>query len=209
VLASRPLYCSATLSARFALPDLLSNLELPGEVVWANPNGESGIHFADVPENAHVILRTWLAAHAKQNPLREPVLRPDCKLTDLSIGGCYVETPSPFPEKTHLLLKFRVGGAELETPGLVRVMHPSHGMGIEFTLRTPEQHRKTEAFIRSLGRQPGNEPELLASLWTVSPKENNSAPPAELDDPLLDLLRNHESLSEEIFLESLQNQRNG
>jgi CheY-like chemotaxis protein len=209
VLASRPLYCSAVLSAHFMLPDLLSDLELPGEVVWANPNGESGIRFADVPENSRVILRTWLAAHAKQNPLREPVLRPDCKLTDLSIGGCYVETPSPFPEKTHLLLKFRAGEAELETPGLVRVMHPSHGMGIEFTLRTPEQHRKTEAFIRSLARQPGNEPELLASLWTVSPKENNSAPTPELDDPLLDLLRNHESLSEEIFLESLQNQRTG
>ena len=95
VLASRPLYCSAVLSARFVLPDLLSDLELPGEVVWANPNGESGIRFADVPANACVMLRTWLADHAKQAPLQEPAPRPDCKLTDLSIGGCYVETPSP------------------------------------------------------------------------------------------------------------------
>jgi hypothetical protein len=74
-------------------------------------------------------------------------------------------------------------------------------------VQTAEQHRKTEVFIRSLRNQPGNEPELLASLWTLPPKENNSAPSPELDDPLLDLLRNHESLSEEMFLETLQSQR--
>jgi hypothetical protein len=208
VLASRPLYCSAVLSARFMLPNLLSDLELSGEVVWANPNGESGIHFADASENARVMLRTWLADHAKQIPPQEPALRPDCRLTDLSIGGCYVETPSPFPEKTGVLLKFRAAGSELETQGVVRVMHPSYGMGIEFTVRTAEQHRKTEIFIRSLSSQPVNEPELLASLWTLSRKETNSAPSPELDDPLLDLLRNHESLSQEMFLETLQSQRN-
>jgi hypothetical protein len=109
VLTSRPLYCAAVLSSRFMLPDLLSDLELPGEVVWANPNGESGIHFADVSENARVMLSTWLADHAKQVPPQEPAPRPDCKLTDLSIGGCYAETPSPFPEKTHVLLKLRAG----------------------------------------------------------------------------------------------------
>ena len=211
VLASRPLYCSAVLSVRFMLPDLLSDLELPGEVVWANPNGESGIHFADIPENARPMLRKWLADHAKQAPLQEPVPRPDCKLTDLSVGGCYVETPSPFPEKTHLLLKFRAGGAELQTPGLVRVMHPSHGMGIEFTMHTAEQHRKTEAFIYSLSSEPGNEPELLASLRSLSSEEKNSASSLspESDDPLLQLLRDHESLSEEMFLEALQRQRTG
>ena len=209
VLASQPLYCSAVLSARFMLPNLLSDLALSGEVVWANPNGESGIHFADVSENARVMLCAWLADHAKQIPLQEPALRPDCRLTDLSIGGCYVETPSPFPEKTGVLLKFRAAGSELETQGVVRVMHPSYGMGIEFTLRSAEQHRRTEIFIRSLSSHPGNEPEFMASLWNVSPEETNFNPSPQLDDPLLDLLRNHESLNEEIFLETLQNQRNG
>jgi len=84
-------------------------------------------------------------------------------------------------------------------------------MGIEFTMHTAEQHRKTEAFIYSLSSQPGNEPELLASLRSLSSKEKNSAPSLspELDDPLLQLLRNHESLSEEMFLETLQRQRTG
>lgn len=208
VLASQPLYCSAVLNASFMLPDLLSNMELPGEVVWANPNGESGICFAGVPENTRAALRTWLANHARQTPPQEPALRPDCKLTDLSIGGCYVETASPFPEKTRLLMKLRAAGTELETSGVVRVMHPSIGMGIEFTRQTAEQYREAEDFIHSLSSQAADEPELLVSPRGISSEDIQPAA-SELDDPLLELLRTHESFSEEMFLETLQSQRKG
>ena len=71
VLASQPLYCSAVVNARFILPDLLSDLQLPGEVVWANPNGESGIRFAEVPDDMRGALRKWLADHARQAPPQE------------------------------------------------------------------------------------------------------------------------------------------
>lgn len=203
VLASQPLYCSAVLNARFILPDLLSDLQLPGEVVWANPNGESGIRFAEVPESMRGALSTWLAKHARQAPLQEPAPRADCKVTDLSVGGCYVETVSPFPEKTHLLMKLRAAGNELETPGLVRVMHPSHGMGIEFIVQSADQSRKIELFIRSLSSQP----DLLAAPRALSFAQVRPAPSSDVDDPLLDLLRNHESLTQEMFLETLQGQR--
>ena len=210
VLASQPLYCSAVLGARFILPDLRFDLELPGEVVWANPNGESGIRFENVPENMRGALHAWLADHARHAPPREPAPRPDCKLTDLSIGGCYVETPSPFPEKTQLLLKLCAAGNELETTGLVCVMHPSHGMGIQFIVHSAEQRRKMDLFIRSLSSQPGNEPELLAAPRSLSSSfaPLHPAPSTDLHDPLLDLLRNHESLSQEMFLEALLGQRN-
>jgi len=209
VLASQPLYCSTVLRARFMLPDLLSDLQLPGEVVWANPNGESGIRFADVPENMRAALRTWLADHARHAPPQEPAPRPDCRVTDLSVGGCYVETVSPFPEKTHLLLKLRAAGNELETPGLVRVMHPSHGMGIEFMVQNADQARKIDLFIRSLSSQAGGGPELLAAPRSLSSTQPRSTSPSDLDDPLLDLLRNHESLTQQVFLETLQSQRTG
>jgi CheY-like chemotaxis protein len=205
VLASQPLYCSAVVNARFILPDLLSDLQLPGEVVWANPNGESGIRFAEVPEDMRGVLRKWLAEHARLAPPQEPAPRPDCKVTDLSVGGCYVETISPFPEKTHLLLKLRAAGNELETPGLVRVMHPSLGMGIEFIVQNAEQSRRIDLFIRSLSVQP----DLLAAPRSLSSAQVRSTPSSEVDDPLLDLLRNHESLTQEKFLEALQSQRSG
>jgi hypothetical protein len=205
VLASQPLYCSTVLHARFILPDLVSDLQLPGEVVWANPNGESGIRFAEVPAEMHAALRTWLADHARQVPPQEPAPRPDCKLTDLSVGGCYVETVTPFPERTRLLLKMRAAGNELETPGLVRVMHPSHGMGIEFIVQNTDQSRKIDLFIRSLSTQP----DLLAAPRALSSAKVQTTSSSDLDDPLLDLLRNHESLTQEMFLEALHSQRSG
>lgn len=205
VLASQPLYCSAVLNARFILPDLLSDLQIPGEVVWANPNGECGIRFAEVPEDMRRALRTWLADHAREAPPQEPAPRPDCKLTDLSVGGCYVETISPFPERTHLFLKLQAAGNELETPGVVRVMHPSHGMGIEFIVENVNHSRKIDLFIRSLSSQP----DLLAAPRALSSAQVPPMPACDMDDPLLDLLRNHQSLTQERFLEALQSQRSG
>lgn len=205
VLASQPLYCSAMVSARFRLPDLGTQLDLPGEVVWANPNGESGIRFADIAENECRTLRTWILEHSKPIAPPEPAPRPDCHLTDLSLGGCYMETPSPYPEKTPVLVEFRAGKAQLQTPGVVRVMHPAHGMGIEFT-NSPEQRREIEDFIQSLAQSEGA-PELLVSPCSHphEPKSVSFFPHCE--DPLLDLLRNHQSLTQETFLQMLQKQR--
>lgn len=207
VLASQPLYCSAVLKARFILPDMKSGLELPGEVVWANPNGESGIRFARGQEQVQAALRTWLSLHAKHGQPPEPAPRPDCRLTDISAGGCYVATPSPYPEDTALLLRLRTGKIELEIQGLVCVMHPSYGMGIKFVSENSEQLRKTEEFIREL-EQMGGVPELMVT--PSSSKASHRVPALTgQNDPLLELLHNHESFSQEMFLEELQSQRRG
>src|SRR5579884_761903 len=205
VLASQPLYCSAMVSARFTLPELRKELDLPAEVVWANPNGESGLRFAEVSEHDAQILRAWILEHSKPVTLPEPAPRPDCHLTDLSLGGCYMETPSPFPERTPVLVEFRAGNTQLQTAGVVRVMHPAHGMGIEFT-NSAEQRDEIEAFIKTLARHEGP-PELLVSP-TSHPHEPKSVSfYPHYEDPLLDLLRNHQSLTQETFLDQLQKQR--
>jgi CheY-like chemotaxis protein len=208
LLASQPLYCSAVLNAHFRLPGLDSDLEVPGEVVWANPNGESGIRFAGIPERTRVALRKWLKEFAKPAPAPEPTPRPDCKLTDLSLGGCYIETPSPFPERTTVLLKMRAGVSELQIAGVIRVMHPTLGMGIEFTGSRKARQAGIERFIEALG-ESGAEPELLVSPGTLSYEQMPVAANTDVDDPLLDLLLHHESFSQEKFLQALQRQRNG
>ena len=206
VLASEPLYCSASLNSRFTLPDWPSEIELHGEVAWANPNGESGVRFTENPESLRTALRRWIFDHMKEPTLEVPEAVPDCKLTDLSLGGCYVETPSPFPERTHLVLSLKAEAAEIQAKGWVRVMHPSRGMGIEFALRSTTERHQTENFIQFLASRPGVQPELLAS--PANAAENFSAPSDDVEDPLLDLLRNHESFSEEMFLQALRSQRN-
>ncbi len=215
VLASQPLYPSARVQARFTLPNSASELALNGEVAWANPNGESGVRFSETPESLRVALQSWLAENSTQCLSPEPEAVSDCRLTDLSLGACYVETASPFPERTQVILILRAESVEFRAQGLVRVMHPTRGMGIEFATRTHEQRHQTEGFIDFLTSRPGVQPDLRVAPQPLAPDEDSSVllltdgtdDAVDVDDSLLDLLRNHESFSEEMFLQALRSQR--
>src|SRR6202042_2691682 len=95
-------------------------------------------------------LKIWLGAAASNISEGAEETVPHCKLTDLSLGGCYVETSSPFPEKSLVDLCLRTGDMEVHTEGMVRVTHPGHGMGVEFPSRTPEQRAQVGNLISSL-----------------------------------------------------------
>jgi len=208
VLASQPLTPPSLVAFRFSLPDGSLSVEAHGEVAWANPNGQSGIHFLDVTDDVRAQLHAWVSANAAPEEA-EPVSR--CKLTDLSLGGCYVETESPFPERALVDLCLRAGELEIHAEGLVRVMHPSHGMGIEFPSRTSEQRQTVEDFIHFLTSRPGTMPELLISPQKMVadlaefPADNASADDSH--DPLLELLRNGHALSCQEFASELRKQR--
>jgi hypothetical protein len=55
------------------------------------------------------------------------------KLADVSNGGCYVSTMTPCPVGTRLELILDVPGVQLLIDGDVTTMHPTVGMGIEFS----------------------------------------------------------------------------
>jgi hypothetical protein len=209
VLVAQPLVPPSLIAFRFTLPDGSLNVEAHGEVAWANPNGQSGVHFLDVPDEVKAQLREWLSANAAAPEEAEPVSH--CKLTDLSLGGCYVGTESPFPERALVDLCLRAGDMEIHAQGLVRVMHPSHGMGIEFPSRTSEQRATVEEFINFLTSQPGTMPELLISPQKMVadlaefPTDNQTSD--ESSDPLLQLLRNGHDLTCEDFANELRKQR--
>jgi hypothetical protein len=79
------------------LPDGSHEIDSQGEVAWANPNGQSGIRFVDMDAATSTVLSQWLAANSPEAQPEEEDSVTDCKLTDLSLGGCYVQTESPFP----------------------------------------------------------------------------------------------------------------
>jgi hypothetical protein len=58
-------------------------------------------------------------------------------LTDISLGGCYVEMLSPLPVDSAVDLSFQVGETLLGVSGRVRSSHMALGMGIAFTGMTP------------------------------------------------------------------------
>jgi CheY-like chemotaxis protein len=211
VLAAQPLCPSAVITARFSLPDQSDDLDVRGEVAWANPNGESGVRFTDLPENLRQTLRSWVAANAAELLPEDPEPVSECKLTDLSLGGCYVETESPFPERSGIVLCLKVADMEVQAEGMVRVMHPEFGMGIEFASGTEEQREQVGNFIGFLTSRPGTVPQLLITPRALAAHNGDdyrsSKGSEEPEDLLLDLLSRADSLTQEEFLQELRQQR--
>jgi len=69
--------------------------------------------------------------------------------TDLSLGGCYVESIFPFPIGTSLDLKLRIGDATLPIAATVVTSDPQVGNGIMFSKMLPEDRRELEAFLNA------------------------------------------------------------
>jgi CheY-like chemotaxis protein len=216
VLTAEPQTRGSLLAFSFQLSDGSLKIEGHGQVAWANPNGQTGVHFLDLSETAMADLKSWLqaAANAAGRPSEDETV-PHCKLTDLSLGGCYVQTDAPFPERSLVDLCLKAEEHEVHTEGMVRVVHPSHGMGLEFPSRTPEQREQVANLISFLRNCPATMLELIispralvADVTQFEPGEKKSEETGdELEDPLLELLRRGTSLQQEDFVSELQHQR--
>ena len=212
VLAAQPLFPAALIGLRFTLPASSMEVDAHGEVAWANPNGQSGVRFLDLPAAQLEALNAWLMVNSPEVPPEEAEPVSVCKLTDLSLGGCYIETESPFPEQALIDLCLKAAGMEIHAEGMVRVMHPASGMGVEFPSRTSEQRQTVSSFIEFLTSRPGTMPELVISpklLFADEAQFQHTETSAEdhLEDPLLELLRTGQSLTRDQFLAELHRQR--
>jgi len=212
VLAAQPLQASSLVGFRFTLPDESLEVDAHGEVAWANPNGQSGVRFLDLPAEVSEKLKTWVLTNAPELVPEEDDPVAQCKLTDLSLGGCYVETTSPFPEGALVDLGLKAADMEIHIQGVVRVMHPGNGMGVEFPSRTEAQREAVTNFIQFLSDRPGTSPELFVSPQSAAADEaqfHSDVPEEErMEDPLLELLRKGNELSYESFSAELRSQRN-
>jgi DNA-binding response OmpR family regulator len=219
VLTAQPQIAGTILRFSFRLTDGSLEVHAHGQVAWANPNGQNGVHFLDIDELTKDQLKAWLRAVAftKDGGPEEAV--PHCKLTDLSLGGCYVETDSPFPERALVELCLTINEIAVRTEGLVRVAHPGYGMGVEFPSRTPEQRAQVGELINALQACPTTSPDLSISPHALMADLTQFEPASETDaftdsleqfeDPLLELLRQGYTLQQDDFLVKLRRQRAG
>jgi CheY-like chemotaxis protein len=211
VLAAKPLSATTVARVSFELPDVPGAIESSAEVAWSTANGQTGLRFLDMDVPTSEKMGAWLGARSHEALPEEPELVSPCKLTDLSLGGCYVQTESPFPQSSTVDLCLRASGMEIHTEGVVRVMHPGHGMGIEFPARTEEQRRSVGDFIAFLTGQPGADPQLETSPRSLVANSIDlnqaSSVESDVEDPLLELLRTGNALEEEEFLAELHRQR--
>jgi len=211
VLAAKAVSSSLLVRVSFRLPDSDITIEADAQVAWTAPNGQVGLHFLDMSADCRAQLDEWLKAHFHEPDSAGDEGRIECKLTDLSLGGCYVETESPFPQSSAVDLCLKAAHIELRAEGFVRVMHPGHGMGIEFPSRTQEQRQRVEEFIGCLTSQPGSEPQLqvlprslVASAIDLEPGPGTGD---EEQDPLLTLIRGGDAMDQDKFLAELVRQR--
>jgi c-di-GMP-binding flagellar brake protein YcgR len=191
----------------FTLPGTQNALELPAEFAWEGAGSQAGLRFQQVAPEATRHLREWLKQNSPDAEQDDPPIR--CRLTDLSLGGCYLELTSPFPVSSRISLSMRAAGVEMRAQGLVRVMHPDKGMGVEFIQATPEHRADVEKFLRVLSENRTLVPELFVEPEGLE-SDGSAAKPASADheDPLLQLFYG-DTLTTEAFHDALHKQRAG
>jgi len=194
-------------SLQFTLPGGSSDIRCKGEVAWEG-KAVLGVRFRNVPAESSEQLKAWVARQVHGIDVDDAPV--SCKLTDLSLSACYLQTESPFPVRTRLQLMMKVGAAKLQVEGIVRVMHPGAGMGIEFTQRTDTQKTRVAEFIQTLVNNSGVVPDLQVRPDTI----DNSAEAfssgklgGDWSDPLLALFHTKADVAAEIFQAELRRQR--
>jgi c-di-GMP-binding flagellar brake protein YcgR len=178
----------------FTLPGTPTSFELSSEFAWEGNMAQAGLRFVDVAPDASRQLCDWLKRNSPETEQDDPPVR--CQLTDLSLGACYLDITSPFPVSTRVTLSMRAGSAEMRAEGVVRVMHPEKGMGVEFSQTTPEHRQAVEKFLSLLTQNRDVLPELM-----VEPEG------LESDDEPSNLFRKQSKVPSDSFHEELKKQR--
>ena len=211
-------------SLRFSLelPGMKQKLDIEGELAWGGHGNQAGVRFKDASDEQRGALRYWLGTQLPEPEADDPPV--NCRLTDLSLGACYLTTGSPFPRGTRVILTMKTGGLEVHAEGIVLVAHPEFGMGVEFLQTTDEQREHVNRMITTLRANGDKSPELLVepegldspmaesgvgSQIFASQASANEArgTNAASEDALVDLFRQKYQDPVEIFLQQMREQR--
>jgi DNA-binding response OmpR family regulator len=203
----------------FELPGMTSPgmghiVEIHGELAWEGNGARAGVRFVNATDEQRHALRQWLNCQLPEPEPDDPPVH--CELTDLSLGGCYLATNSPFPRRTRVILKIRTADLEIRAGGIVLVAHPEFGMGVEFLRSTAEQRDQVLRMITTLRANGDKSPQLQVepdgletsssdksvAMFQSYETENSSA-----EDTLVDLFRQEFETPVDAFLEQMRAQR--
>jgi PilZ domain len=206
------------------LPGMEKKLEIHGELAWEGSSDQAGVRFKNATDDQRTALRQWLNSQLPEPEQDDPPV--NCRLTDMSLGGCYLTTGSPFPRGTRVTLSIKTTDLEVRAGGVVLVAHPEFGMGVEFLQNTTEQHDHVHRMITTLRANGDKSPELqvepegLESSFTdnrlaafevsatrSSATSENGTAEAKNEDTLVDLFRQQFQAPVEEFLQQMREQR--
>jgi len=113
-----------------------------------------------------------LGFEIRTDPEAPPML---VRCTDISRGGCYLETWSPLPVGTSLYLTAKLPSGAVRGTGQVRTLDPAFGMGIAFT--QVESNSEFETFLRQLSNSISRAASLEGVAGSgISPAPSQSEP---------------------------------
>ena len=203
-----------TLRFSLELPGIAQTLEIYGEVAWGGSGEQVGVRFKEPSDDQRSTLHRWLNKQLPEPEQDDPPV--NCNLSDLSAGGCYLTTSSPFPRGTRVILSVKTGEREIRAGGIVLVAHPEFGMGVEFLRSNSEQadqaqrmistlhdneEKNTEILVAPDGMEPPSAEDSLATLQTSATDTTGTS------DALVDLFRQKYEVPVESFLETMREQR--
>lgn len=206
--AKLPKRVDQKLRAQFTLPEIEFSCDCGVEVAWENTARQSGIRFTEMAPEVREKLRGWFNQHTAVPETDDPPM--SCKLTDLTTGGCYLETATPFPIRAKVILSLALKNSKVQVAGVVRIMHPEKGMGVEFSQNTDAHSTLVEDFLGTLSSGEIKNPELLVEpegLESTDPDDEDRWASKGVYDPLLELFRRGLDLSVEDFHSEMQKQR--
>jgi len=203
-------------SLRFSLelPGMDQKLEIYGELAWEGNGDQAGVRFKNTTDEQRNIIRQWLSSNLPEPEQDDPPVC--CRLSDLSLGGCYLTTSSPFPRGTRVVLSIKTADLEVHAGGVVLVAHPEYGMGVVFLQTTTEQRDQVHRMITTLRANGDKSPEIQVEpdgLETPSADGSLATFPASAtkvsapDDTLVDLFRHKFQVPVETFLQQMREQR--
>jgi PilZ domain len=99
--------------------------------------------------NRRSVRRCQLVASAVVTDLHSGT-RLSARISELGVGGCYVDALTPFPEGTLVKLRIIRDRGAFETTGKVVYTHANFGMGIAFTNVTSDQRSILETWIAEI-----------------------------------------------------------
>lgn len=195
---------------KLELPGTTEFMELNGELAWEGDREQAGVRFTTLSDEHRLILRRWIQNQLADSQQDDPPL--PCRLADLTLGACYLETESPFPVGTGVAISLSSGDFEMHAGGIVRVMHPEFGMGVEFCQHTQAQREQVRKLIETLRENGTRSPELYVVPELMEGSLDgrtgaSSGSPESAGDSLVELFRNKSTVPVEVFLAEMRQQR--
>ncbi len=214
-----------TLRFSLELPGMDDKLELYGELAWESGGNQAGVRFKNTTDEQRNTIRHWMGSQLPEPEQDDPPV--SCRLSDLSVGGCYLTTNSPFPRGTRVILSIKTVDFQVRTEGIVLVAHPEFGMGVQFLQTTTEQRDQALRMITTLRANGDKSPELqvepdgmemfsaedgFARLRVfVTPASatgvSGTSEVSRTEDPLVELFRRQFQAPVESFLQQMREQR--